>query len=121
MSMFPHGPQARSIRGMWPLKEWGVPLKVASYSFETSKRQLEFPSLSSAGRVPVLEVKGEWMFESDAMMEYLCEKTPERGWAVSHGIKAVWHGWSDCILHRWTCSRTLRSGAKGVSNGRVSG
>lgn len=74
-----HVPQSRSMRVLWLLNELGVEFRVVQYPFDKSLRQPEFLTLSPAGRVPALEIEGERMFESGAMMEYLCEKFPERG------------------------------------------
>lgn len=74
-----HVPQSRSMRVLWLLHELDVPFQVVSYPFDKSLRQPEFLSLSPAGRVPALEIEGERMFESGAMIQYLCEKHPERG------------------------------------------
>lgn len=74
-----HVPQSRSMRVLWLLNELDVDFQVVQYPFDKSLRQPEFLTLSPAGRVPALEIEGERMFESGAMMEYLCEKFPERG------------------------------------------
>lgn len=74
-----HVPQSRSMRVLWLLNELGVEFQVVQHPFDKSLRRPEFLSLSPAGRVPALEIEGERMFESGAMMEYLCETFPERG------------------------------------------
>lgn len=74
-----HVPQSRSMRVLWLLNELGVEFQLVSLPFDKSLRRPEFLSLSPAGRVPALEIEGERMFESGAIMEYLCEKFPERG------------------------------------------
>jgi glutathione S-transferase len=74
-----HVPQSRSMRVLWLLNELGVDFRVVEHPFDKSLRQPEFLTLSPAGRVPALEIEGERMFESGAMMEYLCERFPERG------------------------------------------
>lgn len=74
-----HVPQTRSMRVLWLLNELDVEFRVVTHAFDKSLRQPEFLTLSPAGRVPALEIEGERMFESGAMMEYLCEKFPERG------------------------------------------
>ncbi len=74
-----HVPQSRSMRVFWLLNELGVEFQVVEYPFDKSLRSPEFLSLSPAGRVPALEIEGERMFESGAMVEYLCEKFPEAG------------------------------------------
>jgi len=74
-----HVPQTRSMRVLWLLHELDVPFQVVQRVFDRSLREPEFLSLSPVGRVPALEIEGERMFESGAMMQYLCEKFPERG------------------------------------------
>lgn len=109
MIVLHHVPQSRSMRVLWLLNELeGVEFRVVTHAFDKSLRQPEFLSLSPAGRVPALEIEGERMFESGAMMEYLCEKFPERGWA---GCRATWTGWPilcGCISPRQSAS-TSRS------------
>ena len=74
-----HVPQSRSMRVLWLLNELDVPFQLVEHPFDKSLRRPEFLSLSPAGRVPALEIEGERMFESGAMVEYLCEKFPDRG------------------------------------------
>jgi len=74
-----HVPQTRSMRVLWLLGELGIDFQVVVHPFDKSLRRPEFLSLSPAGRVPALEIEGERMFESGAMVEYLCEKFPEAG------------------------------------------
>lgn len=74
-----HVPQTRSMRVLWLLHELGIDFQVVVHPFDKSLRRPEFLSLSPAGRVPALEIEGERMFESGAMVEYLCEKVPDAG------------------------------------------
>ncbi len=74
-----HSAETRSMRILWLLHELGVEFHVVPHAFDKSLRAPEFLSLSPAGRVPALELEGERMFESGAMVEYLCERYPERG------------------------------------------
>jgi glutathione S-transferase len=74
-----HCPQSRSMRVLWLLEELEVPYRVQVRAFDKSLRSPEFLSLSPAGRVPALEIDGERMFESAAIMEYLCERFPDAG------------------------------------------
>lgn len=79
MIVLHHVPQSRSMRILWLLHELEVPFSVVSRPFDKSLRDPEFLALSPAGRVPALEIDGERMFESGAILEYLCERFPERG------------------------------------------
>ena len=74
-----HVPQSRSMRVLWLLYELGVDFRVVEHPFDKSLRAPEFLSLSPAGRVPALEIDGERMFESGAMVEYLCERFARAG------------------------------------------
>ncbi len=74
-----HVPQSRSMRVLWLLYELGIDFHVVEHAFDKSLRAPEFLSLSPAGRIPALEIEGERMFESGAMVEYLCERFPEAG------------------------------------------
>ena len=74
-----HVPQSRSMRVLWLLHEMEIDFQVVEHAFDKSLRAPEFLTLSPAGRIPALEIEGERMFESGAMVEYLCERFPERG------------------------------------------
>jgi len=90
-----HVPQSRSMRVLWLLHELGTDFQVVEHPFDKSLRAPEFLSLSPAGRVPALEIEGERMFESGAMMEYLCEKFPEPGLGRAPGDmdRMAWLVW----------------------------
>lgn len=74
-----HVPQSRSMRVLWLLNELQVDFQLVLRPFDKSLRQPDFLSLSPAGRVPALEIEGDRMFESGAMVEYLCETFPRAG------------------------------------------
>ncbi len=74
-----HVPQSRSMRVLWLLNELEVEYRLVEMPFDGSLATEEFLTRSPAGRVPALEIEGERMFESGAMVEYLCERFPERG------------------------------------------
>ena len=90
-----HVPQSRSMRVLWLLHELEVDFQVVEHAFDKSLRQPEFLTLSPAGRVPALEIEGERMFESGAMVEYLCERFPERGLGRAPGDmdRMAWLVW----------------------------
>ncbi|WP_306154922.1 glutathione S-transferase family protein [Roseovarius sp. MMSF_3281] len=90
-----HVPQSRSMRVLWLLHELEVDFQVVEHAFDKSLRQPEFLTLSPAGRVPALEIEGERMFESGAMIEYLCERFPERGLGRAPGDmdRMAWLVW----------------------------
>lgn len=74
-----HCHESRSMRVLWLLHELGVPFELKVYPFDATLRQPDFLTLSPAGRVPALEIDSDVMFESGAMIEYLCERFPEAG------------------------------------------
>ena len=90
-----HVPQSRSMRVLWLLNELDVEFRLVELPFDKSLRRPEFLSLSPAGRVPALEIEGERMFESGAIIEYLCERFPERGMGRAPGDmdRMAWLVW----------------------------
>ncbi|AKO97534.1 Glutathione S-transferase [Marinovum algicola DG 898] len=75
-----HVPLARSFRVLWLMEELGLDFEVVPYSIrDGSLRRPEFKALSPAGRVPALEYGDEVLFESGAILQWLCEQHPEPG------------------------------------------
>ena len=72
-----HG--TRSQRVLWLLYELEVTFDLVLWPFDKTLRDEAYRILNPVGRVPALEIDGEVMTESLAMMEYLCERFPERG------------------------------------------
>ena len=90
-----HVPQSRSMRVLWLLNELDVPFQLVEMPFDGSLRSEEFLTRSPAGRAPALEIEGERMFESGAIVEYLCERFPERGLGQLPGAmdRMAWLVW----------------------------
>ncbi len=90
-----HCVQSRSMRVLWLLNELEVDFRVVPHAFDKSLRSPEYLSLSPAGRVPALEIEGERMFESAAIMEFLCEKFPDIGYGRLPGDmdRMAWLVW----------------------------
>ena len=90
-----HAPQSRSMRVLWLLHELRAQFEVVERPFDKSLRSQEYLALSPAGRVPALEIDGMRMFESGAMVEYLCERFPEGGLGRAPGDaeRADWLIW----------------------------
>ena len=84
-----HIPGSRSFRVLWLLEELGQPVDLRIWSItDRALRSPEFRALSPAGRIPALEIEGQSIFESGAIVQYLTERagrlapppgTPERG------------------------------------------
>src|SRR5258708_12897549 len=73
-------PPTRSIRARWTLQELGVPFESVIVNLMAGEhRKPEFLKLNPAGKLPVL-VDGDLVLtESVAIVLYLAEKHPEKG------------------------------------------
>lgn len=81
-----HVPFSRSFRVLWLLEELDLDCEVRTYSIrDGSLRDPAFLAISPAGRVPALELGGTVMFESGAIVQFLCEQHPEAGLAPPAG------------------------------------
>lgn len=81
-----HVPWARSFRVLWLLQEMGITPEIERY--EIGNRKMREPGLrdrSPAGRIPALEIDGRIIFESAAILQYLCESRPEHGFGRPPG------------------------------------
>jgi len=77
---------SRSFRVLWLLYEMGIEPEVISYDIAKGDlRNPDFLGISPAGRVPVLEIDGQVLFESGAITQYMCETRPEVGLAPGVG------------------------------------
>ena len=91
-----HAHQTRSMRVIWMLEELGVEYDLVTHDFfDKSMRSEAFLNISPAGRVPALEIDGQVMLESGAMLELLAERFPdaELGRAADHAERAEWLDW----------------------------
>lgn len=90
-----HVAQARSFRVLWFCHEAGLPHQVVQHSFfDKSLRSPEYLALSPAGRVPAVEIDGQVMFESGAILEYLAEtRAPDLHRAPGHADRATYLEW----------------------------
>ena len=79
MIVLHHCHQSRSMRVLWCLHELGVPFELRVHPFDKTLRSEEFLARSPAGRVPALEIDGQTMFESGAMLQVLTTRFPEAG------------------------------------------
>jgi glutathione S-transferase len=87
MTRLHHVPWGRSFRVLWLLCEMGMPPdEIVRYRI--GDREMRAPGLrdrSPAGRIPALEIDGRSIFESAAILQYLCESRPEHGFGRGPG------------------------------------
>ncbi len=90
-----HAHQTRSMRVLWLLNEMGVEFETMIHAFGKNLRGPDYLALNPAGRVPALEIDGKVLFESGAIIEYLCEAFPETGLgrAAGDAERADWLVW----------------------------
>jgi glutathione S-transferase len=70
-----HLEHSRSLRVLWLLEELGVPYEVRRYARDARFRAPpELTAVHPLGRSPVVEVDGEVLAESGAIIEYLVER-----------------------------------------------
>ena len=95
MIVLHHAAQTRSFRVLWFLHEAGLAHRVERHSFlGKALRSPAFLQKSPAGRVPALEVDGQVLFESAAILEYLVEtRAPALGRAPGHAERGKFLEW----------------------------
>ena len=70
-----HAPGSRSFRVLWLLEELGLPYELTAYGFaDGSLRSPEHMARSPGGKVPALEIGGQALFESGAIVQLLTER-----------------------------------------------
>ena len=90
-----HVPQSRSFRVLWLLEEIGAAHEVIACSFfDKSLRGAAHLARSPAGRVPAVEVDGQSLCESGAILQYLVEsRAPDLAPAPGAPGRAAWLQW----------------------------
>ena len=74
-----HVPFSRSFRVLWLLEELELDYQIKSYSIrDGTMRSDNFLDISPAGRVPALEIDGTTLVESSAIVQYLCNRYPDK-------------------------------------------
>lgn len=75
-----HIAASRSFRTLWLLSEMALEFQIVPYSItDGSLRSPDYMAKSLAGRVPALDIDATTLFESGAILEYLCETRPHAG------------------------------------------
>lgn len=82
-----HIPWGRSFRILWLMTEMGItPDEIIRYQIGTPQmRGAGLMGVSPAGRIPALEIDGITIFESGAILQYLCETRPQHGFGRPPG------------------------------------
>lgn len=90
-----HCHETRSMRVLWLLHEMDLPFELVVYPFDKTLRSEAYQALHPVGRVPSMELDGQVVWESGAMIELLCERHPETelGRAPDHPERADWLVW----------------------------
>jgi len=75
-----HVPMSRSFRVLWLLEELGLEAELVMHSIRKgTMRAPEVLTITPAGRAPALEIDGDEIIESGAILESLCERYPGLG------------------------------------------
>ncbi|MEM8824144.1 MAG: glutathione S-transferase family protein [Pseudomonadota bacterium] len=88
-----HVPQSRSDRILWLLQELGLDFELRVWPFDKSLRSDEFLALNPVGRVPALEIDGRSVWETGAIVEFLCEREGRLGPAPGDAERVDWLIW----------------------------
>lgn len=90
-----HCHETRSMRVLWLLNELGLDYDLVVHRFDKSLRTPDYLALNPAGRVPALEIDGRVIWESGAILEYLCERFAQAGLGRAPGTpeRADWLIW----------------------------
>lgn len=82
-----HVPWGRSFRVLWLLCEMGTPPdEIIRYRIgDRAMREAGLMAVSPAGRIPALEIDGTTIFESGAIVQYLCETRAGHGFGRAPG------------------------------------
>ncbi|MBE1290976.1 MAG: glutathione S-transferase [Rhodobacteraceae bacterium] len=87
---------SRSFRVNWLLHELDEAVEIVSYQImDGSLQQPAFKAMSPARRVPALEIDGRVLYESGAIVQYLCETREGHGLMPEVGSeeRADWLQW----------------------------
>lgn len=87
-------PKTRSSRARWMLEELGVPYELVRMTFEEA-RTPQYRRIHPLGAVPALTDGETTVIESAAIIAYLADRFPERGFAppTSSQLRAAYYQW----------------------------
>jgi len=87
-------PKTRSSRARWMLEELGVPYELVRMTFEDA-RTPEYRRIHPLGAVPALSDDESTVIESAAIIAYLADRFPERGFAppISSPQRGAYYQW----------------------------
>ena len=85
MTRLHHVQYGRSFRVLHLLLEMGIEPEIVAYQIGDKAMRTDLIAHSPAGRIPALEIDGETIFESSAILHYLCETRPEHGFGRATG------------------------------------
>ena len=89
---------SRSSRCLWTLRELGIEFSYVDDSSLLGTEKLK--TLQPQGKLPVVVIDGESLFESSAICTYLCDLYPEKGLIGAVGSR-------ERALHEQWCSFAL--------------
>ncbi|MBZ4022402.1 glutathione S-transferase [Rhodobacter sp. TJ_12] len=94
MTILHHVPGSRSHRVLWLLEELGEETEIRTWSLTGGDlRSPEFRALSPAGRIPALQIDGQVIFESGAIVQYLTETRARLAPAPGTAERAAFLEW----------------------------
>lgn len=67
------------MRVLWLLNELGVPHEVVCHPFDKSLRSPDYLTVHPVGRVPSIELDGDVIWESGAIIQVLCQRYSPNG------------------------------------------
>lgn len=91
-----HVPLSRSMRILWLLNELQLPFSLRVMDLRSKDmRAAEYAAIHPVGRAPALQIDGNVIHESGAMVEYLCETRGPHLWRAPGAEGRL--GWLDWL------------------------
>jgi len=86
-------PNTRASRPRWMLEELGVPYELVRIDFKLSHGAEYRRTVHPLGAVPALQDGEQVIFESAAIIAYLADKFPEKGFAPPAAARGAYYQW----------------------------